>query len=69
MSRERFQTKEALALTRALRKLGATVEPTAKDHLKVTGPAGYAVIPGKIGHGHALRLALRLIRKHTGLDV
>jgi hypothetical protein len=68
-----WRSKEAKEIVAAVRQAGGTVERTASGHLKVTGPAGIAIVAsapstGRTG-GRAIHNTLATIRSKTGLDV
>jgi hypothetical protein len=70
---KRWRSKEAKEIVAAVRRAGGQVERTASGHLKVTGPAGSAVVasapnPGRTG-GRAVHNTLATIRAKTGLKV
>jgi hypothetical protein len=70
---KRWRSKEAKEVVAAVQRAGGQVERAASGHLKVTGPAGSAVVAsapsaGRTG-GRAVRNTLATIRSKTGLDV
>jgi hypothetical protein len=42
---KRWRSKEAKEIVAAVQRAGGQVERTASGHLKVTGPAGSAIVP------------------------
>jgi hypothetical protein len=70
---KRWRSKEAKELVAAVQRAGGRVERTASGHLKVTGPAGSAIVAsapsaGRTG-GRAIHNTLATIKSKTGLDV
>ena len=70
---KRWRSKEAKEIVAVVQRAGGQVERTASGHLKVTGPAGTAIVAsapntGRTG-GRAVSNTLATIRSKTGLDV
>lgn len=65
---KRWRTKEAAAIARAVQAAGGTVELTGKGHLKITGPAGLAIVGSDPG-SNRLATAIRTIERNTGLTL
>jgi hypothetical protein len=70
---KRWRSKEAKEIVAAVQRAGGQVERTASGHLKVTGPAGSAIVAsapsGSRTGGRAIHNTLATIRSKTGLDV
>jgi hypothetical protein len=70
---KRWPSKEAREIAAAVHRDGGTIELTAKGRLRVTGPAGTAIVSGSPcgsgAGGHALGNALAAIRRETGLRI
>lgn len=64
----RHRTKEARDIERAVVAAGGTVERTGKGHLKVKGPAGFAIVGSDPG-SNAMRATLRTIKQKAGLQL
>ena len=47
---------------------GGTVERTGNGHLKITGPAGVAIVASEPG-SNSMRTTLRTIKFYAGLDL
>jgi hypothetical protein len=70
---KRWRSKQAKQVVAAVQRAGGRVERTASGHLKVTGPAGSAIVAsapnsGRTG-GRAVHNTLATIRSKTGLPV
>jgi len=70
---KRWRSKEAREIAEAADKAGGVVELTGKGHLKITGPAGVAIVASAPGTGHQAGRALAntwaTIERETGLAV
>lgn len=64
----RGRSKEARQIERAVIKLGGTVERTGAGHLRITGPAGIAIVSSDPG-SNAMRTTLRTIEQKAGLKL
>jgi hypothetical protein len=55
----------------AVKAAGGTVEVTKGNHLKVTGPEGFAIIgkPGRDPQPRTLKNEMSRVRRHTGLNI
>lgn len=62
----RGRSKEAIE--RAVIRSGGTVERTGKGHLKITGPAGVAIVASDPG-SNSMRTTLRTIEQRAGLKL
>lgn len=62
----RGRSKEAREIERAVIAAGGTVERTGAGHLKITGPAGVAIVTSDPG-SNAMRTTLRTIEQRAGL--
>jgi hypothetical protein len=70
---KRWRSKEAKEIVAAVQRAGGQVERTASGHLRITGPAGSAIVAsapnsGRTG-GRAVHNTLATIRNKTGLEV
>ena len=70
---KRWRSKQAKEIVAAVQRAGGRVERTAGGHLKVIGPAGFAIVVsvfnvGRAG-GRAVHNTLATIRSKTGLEV
>lgn len=70
---KRWRSKTARDIARAVESAGGTVERTAKGHLKITGPKGFAVVASAPDTGHqggrALANTWATITDKTGLSL
>jgi hypothetical protein len=69
---EGWRSKAARDLAAAVRRAGGTVERTGKGRLRITGPAGTAVVaePGaSSGNDKRAGNTVATIHQRTGLDV
>jgi hypothetical protein len=70
---KRRRSKEAKEIVNAVQRAGGQVERTASGHLKITGPAGSAVVASAANAGGAggrvVHNTLATIRSKTGLAV
>lgn len=64
----RGRSKEARQIERAVIKAGGSVERTGQGHLKITGPAGVAIVASDPG-SNAMRTTLRTIEQKAGLQL
>jgi hypothetical protein len=64
----RGRSKEAREIERAVVRAGGTVERTGKGHLKITGPAGVAIVASDPG-SNSMRTTLRTIEQRAGLKL
>lgn len=62
------RAKQARELCRAVKAAGGSTERTQEGHLRVTGPAGSAVVGADL-YGRALHNARTQIRALAGLDI
>jgi hypothetical protein len=64
------RSKETRELVSAIERAGGCVVITARGHLKVTGPAGLAIVGSAKPTGQRCRAnMLAALRRHAGLDV
>jgi hypothetical protein len=70
---KRWRSKEAKEFVAAVQRAGGQVERTASGHLKVTGPAGSAIVASAPNTGRAgargVHNTLATIRSKTGLQL
>lgn len=69
---ERWRSKAARELVAAVRAAGGTVERTGKGRLRITGPAGDAVVAepgGSSGRDKRSGNTVAAIREKTGLEL
>jgi hypothetical protein len=66
---KRWRSREAKEIVAAVQRAGGQVERTASGHLKVTGPAGAAIVASAPNAGRAVHNTLATIRSKTGLQV
>lgn len=70
---KRWRSKEAREIAAVVEKAGGTVELTGKGHLRITGPAGIAIVASAPDTGHqggrALANTWTTIERETGLSV
>lgn len=70
---QRWRTKEAAEIARAVRRAGGEIDTTSKGHLKITGPAGTAIVASAPSNnrtgGRAIANTLATIAAKTGLDL
>lgn len=66
---KRWACKEAAEIARAVVAAGGQAERTKRGHMKVTGPAGVAFVPTKLGGGGGgtLHAVLSTIATKAGL--
>lgn len=64
----RGRTKAARDIMRAVELAGGSVTITSKNHLRVVGPAGIAIICSD-PENNSLGRSLRSIKRHAGLDI
>lgn len=65
----RPRSKETRKLLQAIAAAGGEVERTGRGHLKVTGPAGVAIVGSDIVGNAAWRNTLQTLRVKAGLDL
>ncbi len=70
---KRWRSKEAREIAAAVAKAGGTVELTGKGRLRITGPAGIAIVASDPDTGHqggrALANTWTTIERETGLSI
>jgi cold shock CspA family protein len=70
---KRWPSKEAREIAAAVHALGGHIELTSKNRLKITGPAGHAVVSatpcGSGAGGNTLGNTYACIRRETGLTL
>lgn len=64
----RGRSKEARNIERAVITAGGTVERTGKGHMKITGPAGVAIVASDPGT-NSMKTTLRTIEQRAGLKL
>ncbi len=64
---KRFRSKEARELAAAITAADGSVELTTRGHLKVTGPAGTAIVASDLATGRTLANTWATITAKTGL--
>lgn len=69
MSKRRTPHKHTRDTIRAVKRAGGTVAYTSNGHLRITGPAGMAILPSDPGSWRGPRNNRAVLRKHAGLEI
>lgn len=67
--KRRYRTKEAREIADEVIAAGGSIELTAIGHLKVTGPAGTAIVQSELTGPGAYKMVTRTIARYAGLRI